>query len=243
MIELLSDPQVWMSLATLTLLEIVLGIDNVVFISVLTGRLPAEEARKARALGLGLALVFRIVLLMFISWIVGLTATVFSLFGHGFSWKDMILIAGGAFLIYKSVTHIHEEIEEDVAGETAAHAPNKFGMVVGQIILIDLVFSIDSIVTAVGLAEHVEVMIAAVIIAMGVMFVAAGPVSAFIQKHPTTKVLALAFLLLIGVALVADGIGFHIPRGYIYFSMAFAAGVEAINIVTRAKRRKKSLEG
>lgn len=241
MIELLYDPQAWLSLATLTLLEIVLGIDNVVFISVLTGKLPPDQAKRARALGLGLALLFRIVLLMFISWIVGLTATVFSAFGHGFSWKDLILIAGGAFLIYKSVTHIHEEIEEDLPGETAAHAPNKFGMVVGQIIVIDIVFSIDSIVTAVGLAEHVEIMITAVILAMAVMYIASGPVGAFIQKHPTTKVLALAFLLLIGFALVADGIGFHIPRGYIYFSMAFAAGVEAINIVTRAKRRKKQL--
>lgn len=238
MIELLTDPQAWASLLTLTVLEIVLGIDNVVFLSVATGHLPAAEAKRARQLGLLLALGFRIVLLFFISWIVGLKDPIVSVQGFDLSIKDIILILGGGFLIYKAVGHIHEEIEEEPGVEYKAAVKTAFSAVVGQIIVIDIVFSLDSIITAVGLAQHVPIMIAAVIIAVGVMYVASGPVSAFIERHPTTKVLALAFLMLIGVALVADGLGFHIPRGYIYSAMAFAAGVEALNVMAKAKREK-----
>jgi predicted tellurium resistance membrane protein TerC len=224
---------------TLTALEIVLGIDNVVFLSVATAHLQREEAKKARKLGLALALGFRIALLFAISWIVQLKDPVTVLFGHPLSVKDMILIVGGGFLIYKAVNHIHEEVEEHVEEEMALKASNAFAAVVGQIIIIDIVFSLDSIITAVGLAQDVAVMIAVVIIAVGVMYVASGPVSGFIARHPTTKVLALAFLLLIGIALVADGLGFHLERGYIYAAMAFSAGVEALNILAKSRKEKR----
>ena len=235
-VALLSDPAAWASLVTLTLLEIVLGIDNVVFLSVATSHLPKADGAKARKLGLALALVFRIALLFAISWIVTLKDPVFSAFGRGFSVKDLILIGGGAFLMYKAVGHIHEEMEEPIETTLGATAARAFGAVVGQIILIDLVFSIDSIITAVGLAQDVAIMIAAVIIAVGVMYVASGPVSDFVNAHPTTKVLALAFLLLIGMALVADGMGVHIERGYIYAAMGFSGVVEALNIIAKKRR-------
>lgn len=237
MLDLLFNANAWASLLTLTVMEIVLGIDNLVFISVLTSRLPTEAARKARALGLSMALVFRILLLITLSWLIGLTAPVFTLFEHGFSWRDLILLAGGLFLIYKATHEIHAGIEgEEDEGGNIVHAA--FGATVAQIIVIDIVFSIDSIITAIGMAEHVPVMILAVIIAMIIMFVASEPISHFIQKHPTTKMLALSFLLLIGVSLVADGVGFHVPRAYIYFAMAFSAGVEMINILAHRRRRK-----
>ena len=239
LVALLSDPAVWASLVTLTVLEIVLGIDNVVFLSVATAHLKAEEAAKARKLGLALALGFRIALLFAISWIVQLKDPVMTLFGHPLSIKDMILIVGGGFLIYKAVNHIHEEVEEDAPGEMAAAASNAFAAVVGPIIIVGLLFWPESIVTAVGLPQDAAVMIAAVIIAVGVMYVASGPVSAFIHRHPTTKVLALAFLLLIGIALVADGLGFHLERGYIYAAMAFSAGVEALNILAKSRKAKR----
>ena len=239
LVALLSDPAVWASLVTLTILEIVLGIDNVVFLSVATAHLNREEAARARKLGLALALGFRIALLFAISWIVQLRDPVAVLFGHPLSVKDMILIGGGGFLIYKAVNHIHEEVEEHVEDEMAHAAKTAFAAVVGQIIVIDIVFSLDSIITAVGLAQEVSVMIAAVIIAVGVMYVASGPVSAFIHRHPTTKVLALAFLLLIGIALVADGLGFHLDRAYIYAAMAFSAGVEALNILAKSRKEKR----
>ena len=238
MIELLTDPQAWASLFTLTVLEIVLGIDNVVFLSVATGHLPAKDAKRARQLGLLLALGFRILLLFFISWIVGLKDPIIAVKGFELSVKDIILIVGGAFLIYKAVGHIHEEIEEEPGAGYKAAPKTAFSAVVGQIIVIDIVFSLDSIITAVGLAQHVPIMIMAVIIAVGVMYVASGPVSGFIERHPTTKVLALAFLMLIGVALVADGMGFHIPRGYIYSAMAFAAVVEGLNVAAKGKRER-----
>jgi len=231
--EWISDPQIWASLVTLTVMEIVLGIDNIVFISVLVSRLPQMEADRARKIGLSLALVMRILLLLVISWIIGLTATLFTLFGEAFSWRDIILLAGGAFLLVKGTLEIHAGIEGEEHGQGEKAAPPSFWSVIIQILIIDLVFSIDSIVTAVGMAQHVEVMIAAVIISIGVMFVASGPVAAFIKAHPTTKMLALSFLLLIGVALIADGLGFHIPRGYIYFAMAFSALVEMLNIARR----------
>ncbi len=236
MLELLADPNTWIAFATLTVMEIVLGIDNIVFISVLVSRLPKEQADQARKLGLALALIFRILLLLVISWIISLTQPAFTAFGLELSWKDLILIFGGGFLIYKATHEMHAAIEEPHESDMLQKAGAAFAAIIAQIIVIDMVFSIDSIVTAVGMADHVEVMIAAVIVAVGIMFVASGPVAKFVADHPTTKMLALAFLLLIGVSLVADGLGFHIPKGYIYSAMAFSVLVEAVNII--AKQRK-----
>ncbi len=240
MIELLFSPTAWASLATLTLLEIVLGIDNVVFISVLVSRLPATTARRARQIGLSLALIFRILLLMVISWIIGLTAPVMTVFAHDVSWRDLILMAGGAFLVYKATVEIHHAIEEPTDEEKARqNAPSAFSSVIVQIVLLDMVFSIDSIITAIGMAQHLEIMIAAVIIAMALMYFASNSISGFIARHPTTKMLALAFLLMIGVTLVADGLGVHVPKGYIYSAMAFAVLVESFNIYAQARRKKR----
>ncbi|MGV3652142.1 MAG: TerC family protein [Devosia sp.] len=238
MLELLSDPNVWVAFATLTVMEIVLGIDNIVFISVLVSRLPREQAEFARKLGIGLALVFRIVLLFLISWIVQLKDPVFTQFGMDFSWKDIILIAGGGFLIYKATHEMHAAIEDDHEVTVGGAAQATLQAILLQIVVIDMVFSIDSIITAVGMipADQVAVMVAAVLVAVAVMFVASGPIARFVAEHPTTKMLALAFLLLIGVTLVADGLGFYIPKGYIYSAMAFSVLVEAVNIF--AKRRK-----
>ena len=239
--HLLSDPNAWAALVTLTALEIVLGIDNVVFLSVLTARLPTEMARRARQIGLSLALIFRILLLFALTALIRLRYPVFTVFGNEISWHDIILIGGGLFLIAKSTHEIHNEIElREGEAESAAAASRTFWLVIAQVIAVDLVFSIDSIVTAIGMANDIEVMIAAVIIAVAVMYVAAGPVSAFVAEHPTTKMLALAFLQLIGVALVADGFDFHIPRGYIYSAMAFAGAVELFNVLARRKRHKGS---
>ncbi len=242
MFDILADPAVWASLATLTLMEIVLGIDNVVFISVLVSKLPPESADKARKLGLALALVFRILLLSILAWIIGLSEPLFEAFGHAFSWRDIILIAGGGFLIYKATYEIHHSIEEPHEAKLQKRAGATFGAIIMQIVMIDMVFSVDSIVTAIGMAEHVQIMVAAVIIAIGVMYVASGSIAAFIARHPTTKMLALAFLLLIGVTLVADGLGFHISKGYIYSAMAFSVLVEAINIIAK-NRRARAEEG
>ena len=238
MIELLTDPHAWAALVTLTVLEVVLGIDNLVFIAVLVSRCDPKQAKRARQIGLSLAFVFRVLLLAGLTWVMGLTASLFSLFGHDFSWRDLILIGGGAFLIWKGTHEIHSEVEGQFE-EQAARASDSFAWVVAQLIAVDLVFSLDSIITAIGMAEQIEVMVAAVVIAMIVMYVASGPVSAFISRHPTTKMLALSFLLLIGVALVADGLDFHIPRGYIYSAMAFAAAVEAFNVLALRNRRKR----
>lgn len=234
--ELLSDPNAWAAFATLTVMEIVLGIDNIVFISVLVSRLPAAQADRARRLGLALALVFRIALLVVLTWIIGLSEPVFSAFGHAFSWKDIILIGGGLFLIYKATHEMHAEIEEPHEPGLKQAASNAFSAIIAQIIVIDLVFSIDSIITAVGMAQEIEVMVAAVVVAVGVMFVASGPIAGFVARHPTTKMLALAFLLLIGVSLVADGFGFHIEKGYIYAAMGFSVLVEAANIVSKQRK-------
>jgi predicted tellurium resistance membrane protein TerC len=238
MIELLSDPTVWVAFGTLTVMEIVLGIDNIVFISVLVARLPKEQADRARKLGLALALVFRIALLLVISWIIGLSNDLFTLFGEGYSWKDLILLAGGLFLIYKATHEMHAEIEEPHGDDLKTTAKAAFSAIIVQIIIIDMVFSIDSIITAVGMVEQVEVMIAAVIVAVGVMFVASGPIAGFVARHPTTKMLALAFLLLIGVSLVADGMGFHIEKGYIYAAMGFSVLVESVNIFAKQRRQR-----
>jgi predicted tellurium resistance membrane protein TerC len=240
MLELLADPNVWIAFATLTVMEIVLGIDNIVFISVLVSRLPREQAEFARKLGIGLALVFRIILLFLISLIVQLKEPVFEAFGHGFSWKDIILIAGGGFLIYKATHEMHAAIEEPHEVGLVDAAKASLQAILVQIVVIDMVFSIDSIITAVGMvpADQVIVMVAAVLVAVAVMFFASGPIAKFVADHPTTKMLALAFLLLIGVTLVADGLGFHIPKGYIYSAMAFSVLVEAINIFAKGRKAR-----
>jgi len=239
--EWLSDPGIWISLATLTALEIVLGIDNLVFIAILADRLPAERRATARRVGLALALVTRLALLFAITWIIGLTKPVFTLFEQAFSWRDLILIGGGLFLIAKGTTEIHNRVEDEAESENAKGSSAKrgalFGAVVVQIAIMDIVFSIDSVITAVGMAKHVEVMAAAIIIAVIVMLIAATPVSDFVNRHPTVRVLALSFLLLIGVTLVADGLGFHIPKGYIYFAVGYAIFVEALNLMTRRRRK------
>ena len=239
MLALLGDFQVWISFLTLTVLEIVLGIDNIVFISVIVSRLPETQARSARQIGLLLALVFRIGLLLMLTWIIGLTAPIFSLFGEEVSWRDTILLAGGLFLLFKATQEIHQDIEgeEEILARTPAGG---FSRIIVQIVLIDMVFSLDSIITAIGIAEHVEVMVAAVVVAVIVMYIASSAIARFIKDNPTTKMLALAFLLLIGVALIADGLGFHIPRGYIYFSMVFAGMVEVFNILAARRRRRRS---
>jgi predicted tellurium resistance membrane protein TerC len=241
MLELLSDPNVWAAFLTLTAMEIVLGIDNIVFISVLVSRLPKEQADRARKIGLSLALIFRIMLLLVISWIVSLTQPAFAIFGFEPSWKDLILIVGGGFLIYKATHEMHAELDEphEHADSLKTQANMAYAAILGQIVIIDAVFSVDSIITAVGMVDQVEIMIAAVIVAIGVMFVASGPVADFVAKHPTTKMLALAFLLLIGTSLVADGFGFHIPKGYLYSAMAFSVLVEAINIIAKERRNKR----
>jgi predicted tellurium resistance membrane protein TerC len=239
MTELLTDPQAWAALVTLTAMEIILGIDNIVFISVLVAKLPRDEARRARTIGLLLALVFRIIMLLGLTWLIGLTEPVFSVFAKDFSWRDLILAAGGLFLLYKATHEIHAEFEHDAEGPPDLTG-KAFTAVILQVALIDIVFSVDSIITAIGMAQHVPVMITAVVLAMIVMWASSGPVGGFIQRHPTTKMLALAFLMLIGVSLVADAVGMHIPRGYIYFAMAFAALVETVNVL--AKRRRARLK-
>jgi predicted tellurium resistance membrane protein TerC len=242
MMELLTSPEAWAALLTLTALEIVLGIDNVIFISVIVSRIPPEQARRARQIGLLLALVFRIVLLTMLVWLIGLTEPVITVKSVAFSWRDIILIGGGAFLIAKATHEIHAEVEAREAETEAGtgSASKAFFWVIVQIIIVDLVFSLDSIITAIGMAQDIEIMVAAVVIACIVMYVSSGPVARFVADHPTTKMLALAFLLLIGVALIADGLGFHIPRAYIYFSMAFAALVEVFNVLARRGKRKTS---
>lgn len=237
--EWVSDPAIWGSLVTLTVMEIVLGIDNIVFISVLVARLPAEQAKRARQIGLGLALLFRVVFLLLLAWLIGLTRPLFELFGHAFSWRDIILLAGGLFLLVKATLEIHAGVEGEEESGKPGGATAVFGTIVAQIVVIDLVFSVDSIITAIGMAEHVGVMVAAVIIAMGVMYAASGPIARFIEHHPTTKMLALAFLFMIGAALVADSLGFHIPRAYLYSAMAFAAGVEVLNVLAQRNRKRK----
>jgi predicted tellurium resistance membrane protein TerC len=236
--ELLTSPEAWAALLTLTALEIVLGIDNVIFLSVIVSRIPPAQAKRARQIGLALALIFRIVLLTLLVWLIGLTEPVITVADVALSWRDIILIGGGLFLIAKATHEIHAEVEAREESSEPKNAANAFFWVIIQIIIIDLVFSLDSIITAIGMAQDLPIMIAAVIIACIVMYVSSGPVSAFVAEHPTTKMLALAFLVLIGVALVADGFKFHIPRAYIYFAIAFSAAVEAFNILAKRNRRK-----
>lgn len=238
LVDWLTDPHIWASFIALSAMEVVLGIDNVVFIALLVSRLPAEQRLMARRIGLSLALIFRVIMLGGIAWIIHLTRPIFSIAGYDFSWRDLILLAGGLFLLVKGTREIHQDIEGDE--DEGGPSPVADTMVAGilQIAVIDLVFSVDSIITAVGMADHVEVMIAAVAVAILVMYLASGPVADFIERHPTTKMLALSFLLLIGAALVADGMHFHIPRAYIYFAMAFAAAVEVVNVIASRKRRR-----
>jgi predicted tellurium resistance membrane protein TerC len=248
-LELLTDLNAWAALASLTALEIVLGVDNVVFISILVERLDPGRSETARRIGLGLALVFRIALLFALTSMLGLSATVFTVWDNPFSWHDLILIGGGLFLIAKATHEMHAEIDisdedlleddEPVAETAPSPVMASMGLVIVQLVAVDVVFSIDSIVTAIGMSRDLRIMIAAVLIAVAVMYAASRPVARFVADHPTTKMLALAFLLLIGVALVADGFDFHIPRGYIYFAMAFAAAVEAFNVLAARKRRHR----
>jgi predicted tellurium resistance membrane protein TerC len=238
MMELLTSPEAWAALLTLTALEIVLGIDNVIFISVIVSRIPPAQAKRARQIGLLLALVFRIVLLSLLVGLIGLTEPVITVRSAELSWRDIILIGGGAFLIAKATHEIHAEVEASHGEPDTEPKASVFFWAIMQIIVIDIVFSLDSIITAIGMAQDIEIMVAAVIIACLVMYVSSGPVAKFVADHPTTKMLALAFLVLIGVALVADGFQFHIPRGYIYFAMLFAAAVEMFNVIARRNRRK-----
>ncbi|HOO90255.1 MAG TPA: TerC family protein [Syntrophales bacterium] len=226
----LFDPQAWIALATLTALEIVLGIDNIIFISVLVSRLPERRRQKARIIGLALAMISRIVLLLSLVWIMTLTVTLFTLFGHEFSGRDFILLGGGIFLFIKSTFEIHNSLESTEDVSVGGYTARSFFGVLMEIMVLDIVFSLDSVITAVGLAQHVHIMILAIIIAVVVMMFAAGPIGTFVDMHPTIKMLALSFLILIGVTLVAEGMGFHIPKGYIYFAVTFSVCVEMLNL-------------
>jgi predicted tellurium resistance membrane protein TerC len=239
--EWLSSPEAWIALVTLTFLEIVLGVDNVIFISILAGKLPAEQQKKARQVGLGLAMFMRIALLASLAWIVKLTAPLFSVWGQAVSGRDLILLLGGLFLMAKATFEIHDKLEGGEGHASAKVAPT-FASVIIQILLLDIVFSLDSVITAVGMAEDLAVMIAAVVIAVGVMMVSAGAISAYVERHPTVKMLALSFLLLIGLSLVAEGFHQHIPKGYIYFAMGFSIFVEMINLRIRAIRHEGKAE-
>jgi predicted tellurium resistance membrane protein TerC len=232
--EILTDPQAWIAFLTLTVLEIVLGIDNIVFISIVSSKLPEAQRDKARKIGLALAMIMRILLLLSLSWMMKLTSPLFSLFEHDFSGRDLILLGGGLFLVYKAVVEIHSKLEGEEHGKKSDAAAS-MASVIGTILLLDIVFSLDSVITAIGMAEQISVMVAAVVVAVGVMLVFAKSVSDFVEKHPTVKMLALAFLVLIGVNLIADGWGQHIPKGYTYFAMAFSVAVEMLNLKLKSK--------
>ncbi|TCT39887.1 putative tellurium resistance membrane protein TerC [Martelella mediterranea] len=240
LVILATMPEAWAALVTLIVMEVVLGIDNLVFISILTNKLPESQRQSARRIGLGLALILRLLLLATVAFIVQLTTPVFSAFGHGFSWKDIILIAGGLFLVWKATKEIHHNVDPDEQpGEMIGGAVKTgFAAAIAQILLLDLVFSIDSIITAVGMTEHLPIMVIAVVVAVTLMLVAAGPLARFIEANPTIVMLALAFLLMIGMTLIADGLGFHVPKGYVYAAMAFSGLVEFLNMLARRKRRK-----
>ena len=237
--DLLLDAQLWASLLTLTALEIVLGIDNLIFISIVSGRLPADRQRSARRTGLALAVITRLLLLAGIAWLVGLTQPLFAVRGHPVSLRDIILAAGGLFLLAKGTAEIHATVE-GVEEEIRQSQAKSFRAVIAEILLLDIVFSLDSVITAVGMARHLPVMAAAIVIAVAVMLLAAEPLSRFVQTHLSVKMLALAFLILVGMALIADGIGFHIPRGYLYFAIAFSVFVEILNLRAAKRRREKA---
>lgn len=242
MLELLSSPAIWMSLATLTFLEIILGVDNVIFVALMAARLPKEKRAGARTLGLAMALIFRVIMLFGLVWLAHLEADLFAVFEHGVSWRDLILLGGGLFLLTKGTLEIHHTVE-GVTQAPRSGAGQAFVMIVAQITVIDIVFSLDSVITAVGMTDQVGIMVTAVVIAMGVMLFASGAVSEFIESHPTTKMLALAFLLLVGMSLIADGLGFHIPRSYLYFAIAFSLFVEVLNILAQKARAGMSRHG
>jgi len=231
--EWLTDPQVWLALITLTALEIVLGIDNIIFISIQAGKLPVHQQEKARLVGLGLAMFIRVALLFSLTWLMGLTAPLFTVLRQEISGRDLILISGGLFLLWKSTMEIHEKLEGEEGHSVGSTVTVSFTAVIIQILLLDIVFSLDSIITALGMANNLAVMVAAVVIAVGFMMLFSGKISAFVDRHPTVKMLALSFLLMIGVALIGDGLDMHIPKGYIYFAMAFSVMVEMLNIRLR----------
>ncbi len=239
---LAQDPTVWVALITLIVMEVVLGIDNLIFISILTNKLPKEMRARARRYGIGGALIMRLLLLCTVAVIVGLTAPVFEVLGKAFSWRDLILIAGGLFLVWKATKEIHHKVDPDQHSDTGGLAAKAAGIgftaVVGQILLLDLVFSIDSIITAVGMTQHIPVMVIAVLVAVGSMALAAGPLAAFVERNPTIVMLALAFLMLIGTTLIAEGFGAHVPKGYIYAAMAFSGLVEGLNMLSRRNTKK-----
>ena len=234
MMELLADPQAWIALATLTLLELVLGIDNIIFISILVDRLPRERRDSARRIGLGMAMFMRIGLLLVLSWIVGLVAPLFTVLGHEISGRDLILMAGGLFLLWKSTSEIHQSLE-GVEGHASSAVKATFAAVVVQILIIDIVFSLDSIITAVGMVDEIAVMVVAVVLSVALMMLFAGAISRFVSDHPSIKMLALSFLVVVGVVLIAEGFDHHVPKGYIYFAMAFALAVEMLNIRMRKR--------
>lgn len=237
----LIDPQIWASLFTLTALEIVLGIDNLVFLAILASRLPAESQNRARQVGLALALFSRLALLASIVWIIGLTRPVFVVFDHPISWRDIILIGGGFFLLYKGTSEIHQRMEGDEPDKETGGGRARFGIVVAQIVVLDIVFSFDSVLTAVGIADHLWVMAVAIIIAILIMLQASKPLAAFVDRHPTVKMLALSFLLLIGMTLIADGSGFEVPKGYIYAAIGFSIAVEALNQFAARRSKRTAL--
>lgn len=240
--ELLVDPAAWVALTTLIAMEVILGIDNLLFISILTNKLPEQHRQRARRIGIGLALVMRLALLSMIFVIVQLTQPVISLFGHSFSWRDIILISGGLFLLWKATKEIHHNIDPAAGHEDQVFDTSKAALgvsaAIGQIIALDIVFSVDSILTAVGMTDHVPIMVVAVVVAVFVMLVASDPLADFIHKHPTVVMLALGFLLMIGTTLIAEGFGVHVPKGYIYAAMAFSAAIEALNIIARGMRAR-----
>ncbi len=240
---LLTDPAAWAALTTLIAMEVILGIDNLLFISILTNKLPEGQRQRARRIGIGLALILRLALLSMVFVIVQLTSPLFTAFGHDFSWRDIILIAGGLFLVWKATKEIHHNVDPHAGAEDQVFDTSKaalgFGAAIVQILLLDMVFSIDSILTAVGMTDHIPIMLIAVIVAVGVMLVAADPLANFINKHPTVVMLALGFLLMIGMTLIAEGMGFHVPKGYIYAAMGFSAAIEALNIVSRGLRARR----
>lgn len=239
--ELVTSPEAWVSLATLTVLEIVLGIDNIIFLSIVTNKLPHEQQPRARFIGLALALVGRLALLFSLAWMTRLVEPIFMIGDFAVSWRDIVLFFGGAFLIYKGTDEMHEMLEGTTSEQSVGTAG--FTYIIFQIMVIDMVFSLDSVITAIGIAEHLPIMVIAILIAIAVMLLAAGPVAGFVDRHPTVKMLALAFLLLVGAALVADGLHFHIPRAYLYFAIGFSIAVEALNLwATKARQRKGTEE-
>ena len=242
LMQLAADPATWAALVTLIAMEVVLGIDNLIFISILTNKLPEEHRERARRIGIGLALVMRLVLLSTVAIIVQLTEPVFTAFGHGFSWRDLILIAGGVFLVWKATKEIHHNVDPNPHDDMFATKATgmAFSAAIGQIVVLDLVFSVDSIITAVGMTDHIPIMVIAVIVTVVVMLVAATPLANFINANPTIVMLALAFLMMIGMTLIADGFGVHVPKGYIYAAMAFSAGVESLNMIARNRAKKRA---